>query len=259
MGSTTAQLIFFLFSLWPKSFRRKLWLSLRDRGQTLWPDACVGNAQKSPFDLYIKYGPNVRAQEGHAIRYLSSKTSVPVPHVYDIVHSGEETILVIASLPGETLDIQELRAMDKVQRQKIASQIKSVFTEIRSLPPPSSSVSGFLPGTPIYDSRLSFVLRPIPPSSSVVEFHRELLERARLNVPLDMKDVVMSAIEQSHSRPHRVCLTHGDLHPGNILFDEELRITGVLDWECASWMPEYWCVCIQFHLTILTSHPSGNL
>ena len=42
--------------------------------------------------------------------------------------------------------------------------------------------------------------------------------------------------------PHstRSVFTHGDLCPRNILVNESLRITGIVDWEAAGWYPEYW-------------------
>ena len=132
--------------------------------------------------------------------------------------------------------------MDKEQRQRIGKQIGYIFSEIRSLAPPTGTtgVSGFLPGSPIYDSRISMELRPFQPTSSVEEFHKALIIRGHLDIPSDKKDEVMSKIHDSHERPHRICLTHGDLHPGNILLDENLQVTGVIDWESAAWMPEYW-------------------
>jgi thiamine kinase-like enzyme len=33
--------------------------------------------------------------------------------------------------------------------------------------------------------------------------------------------------------------THADLHPSNILIDRG-RLSGIVDWECAGFYPEYW-------------------
>jgi aminoglycoside phosphotransferase (APT) family kinase protein len=37
-------------------------------------------------------------------------------------------------------------------------------------------------------------------------------------------------------------MTHGDLHPRNIIVDDknDVRITGVIDWEKGGGYPEYW-------------------
>lgn len=34
--------------------------------------------------------------------------------------------------------------------------------------------------------------------------------------------------------------THGDIAPRNIMVDESLQITGIIDWEAAGWYPDYW-------------------
>lgn len=48
----------------------------------------------------------------------------------------------------------------------------------------------------------------------------------------------------------RICLTHGDLHLGNILVvvsqdgdEPKITISGIVDWEQAGWYPEYWEYC----------------
>lgn len=42
-----------------------------------------------------------------------------------------------------------------------------------------------------------------------------------------------------HAREHRSVFTHSDLHPTNLLIDGG-RLSGIVDWECASYKPEYW-------------------
>lgn len=54
---------------------------------------------------------------------------------------------------------------------------------------------------------------------------------------------------------HAIVLTHGDLHPRNIMvvwegamsigdtssaLESDIRITSILDWEMSGWYPEYW-------------------
>ncbi|KAF2772401.1 hypothetical protein EJ03DRAFT_324815 [Teratosphaeria nubilosa] len=34
--------------------------------------------------------------------------------------------------------------------------------------------------------------------------------------------------------------THGDMSPRNIMVDERLQITGIVDWEAVGWYPDYW-------------------
>ena len=38
---------------------------------------------------------------------------------------------------------------------------------------------------------------------------------------------------------HDVVFTHGDLHFHNVIVKDG-HISGIIDWECAGWYPEYW-------------------
>lgn len=46
-------------------------------------------------------------------------------------------------------------------------------------------------------------------------------------------------ITSVHARQYRSVFIHTDLHPSNILIDRG-RLTGIVDWECAGFFPEYW-------------------
>ncbi len=39
---------------------------------------------------------------------------------------------------------------------------------------------------------------------------------------------------------YHLCLTHGNILPTNILIDNNYVPVGLIDWQCAAWMPEYW-------------------
>lgn len=44
---------------------------------------------------------------------------------------------------------------------------------------------------------------------------------------------------QSLRQDHRSYFTHSDLHDSNLLV-EGGRLSGIIDWECAGFKPEYW-------------------
>lgn len=50
---------------------------------------------------------------------------------------------------------------------------------------------------------------------------------------------IREGIVPVHSRQHQSFFTHADLHPTNILIDRG-RLSGIIDWECAGYFPEYW-------------------
>lgn len=48
-----------------------------------------------------------------------------------------------------------------------------------------------------------------------------------------------------HTKQHRICFTHADLHHANILVRDG-QLVGILDWEFFGWYPEYWeCIRIR--------------
>lgn len=56
-------------------------------------------------DILVKYGPYVSAKEEETFRFISERTSVPVPHVYG-VHEGDDgnTYIVMEFITGDFLD-----------------------------------------------------------------------------------------------------------------------------------------------------------
>ncbi|KAJ3991678.1 hypothetical protein F5050DRAFT_1580993, partial [Lentinula boryana] len=50
--------------------------------------------------------------------------------------------------------------------------------------------------------------------------------------------VIVVVVAERH-KDYKIVFTHGNIIPFNILVDDELRLTGLIECECASWMPEY--------------------
>lgn len=78
---------------------------------------------------------------------------------------------------------------------------------------------------------------------------------------------MIGALRSSMGDDHRIVMTHGDLHPRNIMVsweqdqsDEEtremeLKVTSILDWDLAGWYPEYW----EYLKALSTITPRGPL
>ncbi|KAK3311246.1 uncharacterized protein B0T15DRAFT_388399, partial [Chaetomium strumarium] len=69
---------------------------------------------------------------------------------------------------------------------------------------------------------------------------------------------------------HRLVMTHGDLHPRNIMVqwergaedgvtgkggEKKIRVTALIDWEMSGWYPEYW----EFVKSLSTINTRGTL
>lgn len=230
-----------IVSLLPLWARCHLWGYLVLAGAQRW--SCESATQRIPGGMYIKCGQLVRPAEAQAVRFVGAHTSLPVPVIIDTFTLENKTWIVMSRLPGYNLADAYTQITPEVE-QVLSSQLTRILAPLRAIPPPSSAVCGFDQG-PIYCQRMAFGAPPLGPFGDTQSFHEFLLSRARtLDIPAEENaELVHETIKRAHSRSHRLCLTHNDLGPHNILVDEDWNITGIVDWESCAWMPEYWYVC----------------
>ncbi|KAF8157142.1 kinase-like domain-containing protein [Crassisporium funariophilum] len=231
-----------LWSAWllvPANIRLKAY-------QALWRSSLVRGGRTSsafvrrlvPFNLYAKQGRFVRASEAFATQYVAQNTTIPVPRVLDVIAlPGEGNFLLMTGVKGReygptgvTLD-----QMPENQRAVFTETLRDWFDQLRCLQPPDDrTISGFM-GTGV----LSYIIehpRTVGPFASQDEFHAH-----RFSQPWESDDdALRAALEKRANRRYKICFTHGDITPQNILVDEKLRPCALVDWECAGWMPEYW-------------------
>ena len=112
------------------------------------------------------------------------------------------------------------------------------ITQLRALPSPyGGRVCGFL-GGPFQSYRISQDY--VGPFDSVAEFHAQpfcTVQPAQLRKATPH---ILQLIDERPKKEYKIHLTHGDILLHNILADSDFRPTGLVDWECAGWMPEYW-------------------
>lgn len=160
-------------------------------------------------------------------------------NVYDKQPDGTAHI-VMTRLPGTPLT-WALRDMGPTQIATTIRDLVHYLAQLRGLKPPCSEtgrpiVGGAL-GGPGFDHRLG--PETWGPFSTVADFHTS----ARFGEPLDQWDhePAVIAIHEKPEGVYRVCFTHADLDPRNILVDpKDGKITGIVDWEFGGWYPEYW-------------------
>ncbi|RDX43495.1 kinase-like protein [Lentinus brumalis] len=241
------RILSFLVSILPIRLRAKMWTHLILAGARKWHGEST--AQRVPGGLYIKRNDMLRLSEGQALHFVGTHTSLPVPIVVDNFKYQDNVYLVMSRLPGFSLADVYLDITPEVE-QKLSAQLARILAPLRALPPPDPSrpgrVCGF-DGGPVHCARIRFGQHPAGPWDSVEAFHANLLHRAGgLNVPEQPEycpkspEAVHDVIRRAHVKTHRVCLTHNDLGAHNVLIDENWNITGIVDFESCTWMPEYW-------------------
>ncbi|KAI0338595.1 kinase-like protein [Trametopsis cervina] len=221
----------------PPRLRFRFWCYWRDRGRRYWDTSIL---QRVEGGMLIKSSSTLRPIEGHITEFVRRNTTVPIPIVIDNVTVDGETALVLSALPGEPVSWHQ----DEItadQAHKMSQQLSGMLAQVRALPPPHAGVCGYgeVP-TPVRCERVGLFSTPYGPWSTVTDFHSHLIKAAMLDVPPEMAEAVWTTIRSSHSRDHRTCFTHNDLHPGHVLVDSNFNVTGIINWEAAAWMPEYW-------------------
>ncbi|KAI1269329.1 hypothetical protein F5Y18DRAFT_95711 [Xylariaceae sp. FL1019] len=201
--------------------------------------------QKLPFGLYLKYHGAVagRRNEYAALRLVRQYTSIPVPHALDVVLTGpEETTdelsssspdawLLVSRLPGVPL-LHCQDALSDKDRRRIISQLQDYVTQLRCIPNRVNKEYTICNsrGGPVLDHRIQGAT-PLGPFADEAAF----------------SDLLRFSDEPSR-HGHDIVFTHADLNPRNILVDEVTNsdgstsydVTGIIDWETAGYLPEYW-------------------
>ncbi len=183
--------------------------------------------------------------EAIATQFVSENTTIPVPHILDVVSSGpkhpyfpnlQSNFILSTGIPGTEFGLSGVSAdrLSEAQASVFVDTLRGWFDQLRALTPPSHAISG-VNGVPF----LSYRIRDgelVGPFASQEEFHAQYF--CTPWEPLD--DRVRAALAKRQSTTYRICFTHGDMTPTNILVDNQIRPIGLVDWECAAWMPEYW-------------------
>ncbi|KAH9926398.1 kinase-like domain-containing protein [Fomitopsis serialis] len=211
------------------AYKLLLWI-----GQRIYNRASA-YTQRVPFDLYIKYGPAVRKTEAAATDYVGRHTTIPVPRVLDTFQDSRgDTLIVMTRLPGVPFGLHfDIEDLTLAEAAAFEATLREWLSQLRMLPASSEAVCAF-DGSACraMSVKQDHDFGPFPTQH---EFHDFLYKQ----VPRRFHEDLRKKAAASHSKPHRIVLTHGDLHPNNILIHNG-RLSGVIDWECAGWFPEYW-------------------
>ncbi|WEW60421.1 hypothetical protein PRK78_005907 [Emydomyces testavorans] len=181
---------------------------------------------------------------------VKENTNIPVPRVFDYDISAKNpfgySYITMEYLEGHTLDGMLAKAVPAQYLQKVAEQFANVLFELQNL---SFDRIGHFSCDNNSRNRPELIPDDSSQSSTSLEyFYTQRQEENREALSMHPNDpewltacwVLKTAIphiiiENRVHGPFHLC--HMDLHYGNLLFDDEFNLTGVLDWTSAQTVP----------------------
>lgn len=194
-----------------------------------WPESTRGPVHRLPFGLYIKSCDRSQGNEENALQLVEKYTSIPAPLFVDSFENNRTRFLVMTKLRGVPVGTVFHR-MSYDERHQFARDLMRVVKELQKIPNHTGYLFSNTRGGPIIDHRLPDGIGG--PFNSEADFNDLLIHKY---VDQQTRD----AVSKAHDKRHESLFSHADLHLSNILL-EGGRLSGIVDWECAGFMPEYW-------------------
>ncbi|KAG6898790.1 hypothetical protein C0993_004177 [Termitomyces sp. T159_Od127] len=201
------------------------------------------NIYSMPFDTVLKFGERTREEEALSMK-LAHSLGLPVPRVlfYADCPYSELGAIWMTRVPGQLLSQAWPNLLDS-ERSTIMDELHQCLLRLRECKNPRSPEISSITGTYIKTFRACDGI--IPPCADKSDFLRYLL-RGRDHTTRDRTDESRAKFDQDTKKferlanmSHSIVFAHGDLMRHNILVKDG-HLSGIIDWECAGWLPEYW-------------------
>jgi len=218
----------------------------------------------------VKVAQSLDPDHINNIQYVATHVpGLPIPHCLGVLRSDQRTYLFMSRATDTTLE-SVWPDLSVTQKTSVQQQLNSLFQLLRT---PTAEDSGSDVRLGGFTSGLCKDLRRTQRVSSAhlrteAEFNDFLLQHPKKTVNSWVK-----MLRSSMKDDHRIVMTHGDLHPRNIMvtLDDSqaipvqgevmltehkvVRVSSIIDWEAAGWYPESW----EFVKAVRMIDPRGPL
>ncbi|TFK86657.1 hypothetical protein K466DRAFT_587035 [Polyporus arcularius HHB13444] len=210
-----------------------------------------------PFGFVLKSNPRLREQEGLAMN-LARAMGVPAPRFISFgeplggcnaKHSDSPMpSLLMTGIPGTMLsEVDD----DKVDFEVVHDDLLNILASMRRFASPWGDAVCGVDGGSVYGHFIP--ASPLSACADEAAFYKAI--RAYGNAFDATQDHVDTA-ERLFTLPrHAIVFTHGDLLRHNIMIGDDGHVSGIIDWEAAAWLPEYWEISVT---TLFKGYPWGQ-
>ncbi|KXX74319.1 Altered inheritance of mitochondria protein 9, mitochondrial [Madurella mycetomatis] len=198
------------------------------------------------------------------MKIVKKYTTIPIPQVFDFEASANQPFgypyVFMEYLGGRTLPKGVATAIPHQFHTKVAKQLANIFAELQNLT--FSRIGRLWCGEnadqPVEITAMAWHSSPGPLETSLEYFYNQRQSDNRQMIAMHPDDpdwrtacwvlkmaLTHIVIEDRVRGPFPLC--HLDLHYGNMLFDNEYNLTGIIDWSSAQAAPlEQLSVCPEF-------------
>ncbi|QPC72259.1 hypothetical protein HYE68_003011 [Fusarium pseudograminearum] len=219
--------------------------------QTLWRLHNTAVLQISPSQV-VKVSTSLDHDSMTNLQYIRKHVQeVPTPSCLGALQCGPWTYAFMTRAEGETLEAVWPRLLTSHKRS-IQQQLNTIFQQLRL------KGRGLVKNNPTPQRIGSFVSRRCKDTRrDLREAEMPIQQEAQFNdflcrQPRRTETPWIKMVRSFMSDDHELVMTHGDLHPRNIMVrwdshtevtaesEKCIRITSLIDWEVAGWYPAYW-------------------
>lgn len=183
-------------------------------------------------NVVVKLGTDTELDQVAILSYILQHTDkVPLPAPLGALRIEDVSYVFMPLIEGSTLEVRWPN-MTKEEKCIIRDQLETIMGELRNIPPHPDFAFGW--NNHCKDVR--WFTRHSGPVTNEKEFNEFLLSDPLPKTTQTYLEMMRSRLRDDH----RVVLTHGNLHPKNIIVTEDLTIAALIGWETGGWYPEYW-------------------
>ncbi|KAF2136078.1 uncharacterized protein K452DRAFT_354100 [Aplosporella prunicola CBS 121167] len=186
----------------------------------------------------VKHGLGLDCDEAHVMNYIHQVSKdIPLPRPLGAISIDHHTYIFMTLLEGNSLD-KFWSSLSKEQKSSVQRQLSATLEKLRSLPLPSTYFGGG--NIPSCKDTRKFTRSSQSTIQNEADFNQFLLSGPIIRYSQTYIQFLGSLLRTDH----RIVMTHGDLHPRNIMVkigtNGLVEVTGVVDWELGGAYPEYW-------------------
>ncbi|KAH7062606.1 kinase-like domain-containing protein [Macrophomina phaseolina] len=182
--------------------------------------------------------------EAEAMRFVASRASIPVPHVYEAYEKEGIGYIFMSKVEGQTL-VKVWKTLSEDDRAVVVNQLRGCVLPLRDL---RGEFYGALWNRPCEDIFFHHLCIAKPEDQkykhykSRKEYNEGLVQAFHNSCPTGSLSNTDKNLAQDIITLDEECkiFSHGDFHLYNILVDESLSVTGIIDWQGAGFSINEW-------------------